>query len=82
MLLERERRHRHRLLSPMMERKLTFSNRRPGRLLNANDGQRKSYFQFAIETNLDMVNTILLKLHAAKDVNVRDIRVQRRKSEP
>lgn len=29
-----------------------------------------------------MVDTILLELHAAKDVNIRDVGVQRRKREP
>jgi hypothetical protein len=47
----------------------------PG-LLNRNHRERVSQSKFIIEPNLDMVDAILLKLHAAQHVDVRNIRVQ------
>jgi hypothetical protein len=42
-------------------------------VLNANHGQREPHLEFIVETNLDMINAILLKLHAAEDVDVCDV---------
>jgi hypothetical protein len=47
----------------------------PG-LLNADYRQRVSQSKFIIEPNLDVVDPILLKLDAAQDVDVRNVRIQ------
>ena len=50
-------------------------------LLNANDGQEVPNLKFVIESDLDVVNAISLELYAAKDVDIRRIRIQGGQSE-
>lgn len=50
-------------------------------LLNANDGQGVPNLKFVIESDLDVVNAISLELYAAKDVDIRHIRIQGGQSE-
>jgi hypothetical protein len=50
-------------------------------LLNTNHRQRISESKFIIEPNLDVINTVLLKLYAAQHVDIRNIGIQCREGE-
>lgn len=45
-------------------------------MLNANDGQGIANLKFVIESDLDVIDAISLELYAAKDVDIRHIRIQ------